>query len=319
MYPTLRQFAAFLKVARLGSFARAAEALGMSQPALSQAISQMEGTLGARLFHRTTRSVRLTVEGALLVPHAEAILAGVEDAVSAVRRQSSAVRSRISIGTLPSIATVFLADILRIFRARHPAAQVAVTDGTSEVLYAGVESGEIDLAIASRLRQRDSVRFRPLLRERFALVLPRDHPLARQATVTWSEALRHDFIAFPLGSGGYEAIHDELERAGLTMNPVMTLAQSATVLRMVEAGVGVTALPVLGCPRPEHEGLTVRALTNPAVEREVGILQSSSAVPPASVRALEEIAIECVGQCRLPGIAVAAAPRRHPARSPATS
>lgn len=311
MTPTLRQFAAFLKIARLGSFARAADALAMSQPALSQAITQMERLLGARLFDRTTRSVRLTLEGSLLVPHAEAILASVEDAVSAVQRQSSALRARISVGTLPSIAAAFLADILRVFRARHPAAQVAVTDGTSEVLYTGVESGEIDLAIASRLRGRDTVRFRPLLRERFALVLPREHPLARQASVTWSEVLRHEFIAFPPGSGGYEAIHDGLERAGLTLSPVMTLAQSATILRMVEQGVGVTALPVLGCPLPDHESLTVRLLTNPVIEREVGILQSSTATPTASVRALEEIATACVGDCRVPGITVAAAPQRR--------
>ena len=311
MTPTLRQFAAFLKIARLGSFARAAEALAISQPALSQTITQMERLLGARLFDRTTRSVRLTLEGGLLVPHAEAILASVEDAVSAVRRQSSALGARISVGTLPSIAAAFLADILRIFRERHPAAQVAVTDGTSEVLYAGVESGEIDLAIASRLRDHDAVGFRPLLHERFALVLPRDHPLARQASVTWSEALRHPFIAFPPGSGGYEAIHDALERAGLTLDPVMTLAQSVTMLKMVEQGVGVTALPVLGCPRPDHESLTVRPLTNPTIEREVGLLRSSASVPTASVRAIEEVTIECVGRCRLPGIDVVALSQRR--------
>lgn len=308
MTPTLRQFAAFLKVARLGSFARAAEALGLSQPALSQAIAQTEDILGARLFHRTTRSVRLTLEGALLVPHAEAILASVEDAVSAVRRQGSALRARISVGALPTFATEFLADMLRIFRARHPAAQVAVTDGTSEVLYGGVESGQIDLAIASRLRGRDAVRFRPLLRERFALVLPRDHPLARQATVTWSEALRHDFIAFPPGSGGYEAMHDGLERAGLTVDPIMTLAQSATGLKMVEAGVGVTALPALGCPRPDHPTLTVRTLASPEIDREVGLVQVATSVPTAGVRTLVEIAMDCVAACQVPGITLATAP-----------
>ncbi|GGJ05490.1 LysR family transcriptional regulator [Neoroseomonas lacus] len=311
MSPTLRQFAAFLKVARLGSFARAAEALGMSQPALSQAISQMEGTLDARLFDRTTRSVRLTREGALLVPHAEAILASVEDAVGAVRRQGATLRPRISVGTLPSHATIFLADILRLFRLRYPAAEVAVTDGTSDVLYAGIESGQIDLALASRLRERDTVRFRPLFRERFALVLPRSHPLARQAAVNWNDALAHDFIAFPTGSAGYEALHDGLERANLALRPVMTLAQSATVLKMVEAGVGVTALPMLGGPKPDHPNLTMRPLADPVIEREVGILQSSAFVPTAGMRVFEEIMCACIRHCELPGIAATTATQRR--------
>lgn len=311
MSPTLRQFAAFLKVARLGSFARAAEALGMSQPALSQTVSQMEGMLGARLFDRTTRSVRITPEGALLVPHAEAILNSVDDAVNALRKQSGTLRPRIAIGALPSLATIFLVDILRVFRLRYPAAEVAVTDGTSDVLYAAIEAGQIDLALASRLREHDSVRFRPLLRERFALVMPRDHPLARQATVRWIDALHHDFIAFPTGSAGYEALHDELERAGLALRPVMTLAQSSTVLKMVEAGVGVTALPILGCPRPDHGSLTVRSLEGPVIDREVGILQSATLIPTAAIRAFEEITTACVGRCQLPGIAVTPVMKRR--------
>ena len=304
MSPTLRQFAAFLRVARLGSFARAAEALGMSQPALSQAISQMEGMLGTRLFERTTRSVRLTPAGALLVPHAEAIIASVEDAVSAVRRQGAALRPRISVGALPSHATVFLADILRLFRQRYPAAEVTVTDGTSDVLYAGIESGHIDIALASRLRDRDSLRFRALFRERFALVMPRNHPLARRAQVTWDEVVSQDFIAFPAGSAGYEALHDGLERAGLILRPVMSLAQSATVLKMVEAGVGVTALPMLGAPKHDHPSLTVRPLVNPVIEREVGIVQSATAGSTPAIRAFEEITITCIAHCQLPGIAV---------------
>ncbi len=312
MSPTLRQFAAFLRVARLGSFARAAEALGMSQPALSQSISQMEGLLGTRLFDRTTRSVRLTPEGVLLVPHAEAIIASVEDAVSAVRRQGAALRPRISVGTLPTHATVFLADILRLFRQRYPAAEVTVTDGTSDVLYAGIEAGHIDLALASRLRDRDSVRFRSLFRERFALVMPRNHPLARRATVKWDEAVLQDFIAFPAGSAGYEALHDGLDRAGLILRPVMSLAQSATVLKMVEAGVGVTALPMLGVPKHDHPSLTVRPLVSPVIERDVGMVQSATAASTAALRAFEQITTACVAQCQLPGITVTSrSQRRH--------
>jgi LysR family carnitine catabolism transcriptional activator len=311
MNPSLRQFAAFVQVARLGSFARAAEVLGLSQPALSQSVSQMEGQLGAKLFRRTTRALSLTEEGTLLLPRAEAILDSVEEAVALVRDQSQESRARISLGALPSLAPVFLPEILRVFRTQHPAARVAVTDGTTEVLYAGVESGHIDLAIGSRLAGHPGVRFWPVLRERFALVLPRTHPLARQASVTWAEALRHDFIAFPPSSAGHAAMAEALAEMGLALNPVMTFAQSITALNMVAGGAGVTALPMLGCPSPNHKVLAVRPLTEPVVDREVGLIHSTARevgareVAPALL-ALQDIVLRSLAASRLPGLSQAA-------------
>lgn len=302
MNPSLRQFAAFVKVARLGSFARASEALALSQPALSQSISQMELVLGAKLFRRTTRFVRLTPEGELLLPRAEAILAEVEGAMAVLRASGKAGIAHISLGTLPSFAIVFLADILRRFRKLHPATRVAVTDGTSDVLHAGVAAGQIDLAIGSRLRGYPNVSFEPVLRERFALVLRRDHPLARRRSVTWREALAQDFIAFPPGSGGHVAMQETLERAGLSLSPVMTLAQSNTVTNMVEAGVGITALPVLGCPPPAHKVLAVRPLIDPLVDREIGLLRAAGAEPNAWLATLQEIVTHCLMGSTVPGV-----------------
>lgn len=312
MNPTLRQFAAFVQVARLGSFARASEALGLSQPALSQAVAQMEDLLGTRLFHRTTRAVRLTEEGALLLPRAEAILGSVDDAVALVRDQARLHSERISLGALTSLAPVFLPEILRLFRARHPAGRVAVTDGTSDVLYAGVESGQIDLGIGSRLPGHPGVVFQPVLRERFALVLPRAHPLARRSSVTWAEALREDFIAFPPSSAGHAAMKAALARAGLSLNPVMTFAQSITALNMVAGGAGVTALPILGCPPPTHKVLAVRPLTEPMVDREVGLIHAAARDASPAALVLRDIATRCLRANRMAGVAP------HPGNRPRT-
>jgi DNA-binding transcriptional LysR family regulator len=303
MSVTLRQLAAFVQVARRGSFARAAEALAISQPALSQAITQMEAHLGAKLLRRTTRAMRLTAEGALLLPRAEAILASMDDAVALVREQSRMNLASISLGSLPSIAAVFLPKMLQVFREQHPTVRVAVTDGTSEVLYAGIESAQIDLAIGGRLRGHPAVTFLPVIRERFALVLPRAHSLAQRPFVTWSEALQHDFIGFPPGSGGRLAIDQALQQTGLALNPVMTLAQSNTVLNIVAAGNGVTALPALGCPPANHKSLAVRPLTEPVVDREVGVIRPTQRELSPVALALQDIAVCCMIGSRLPGLA----------------
>jgi DNA-binding transcriptional LysR family regulator len=213
----------------------------------------MEAMLGLRLFQRTTRTVRLTAEGQFLLPRAERIAAEVEECgerparprpaapVAHQHRRAALVRHRHPADGAAAVS-----------RAATRPSQLVVTDGTSDALYAGVESGALDMAIGSRLPGHPDVAFRPILRERFALVLRQEHPLAAQPRVTWREALSQDFIAFPPGSGGRTAMQDALERAGLALDPVMTFAQSTTVLGMVEAGVGVTAIPALGCPAGDH-------------------------------------------------------------------
>ncbi len=307
MNPTLRQFAAFVQVARLGSFARASDALGLSQPALSQSIAQMEQLLGARLFTRTTRAVELTREGALLLPRAEAILAGVDEAVALVREHAGLARGRISLGALPSLAPVFLPDILRGFRRQHSSTRVAVTDGTSEVLYEGVESGKIDLAIGSRLPGRAAIAFTSLRREPFVLVLPRTHRLARKTRVTWAEALAEDFLAFPPGSAGHAAMEEGLQQAGLPLRPLMTFAQSITALNMVLSGAGVAALPLLGYPA-SHPKLTMRPLVEPAIDREIGLVAAAARDYSPALAALREIATHCIVTADLPGMEM---PIRH--------
>ncbi|MFC7557454.1 LysR substrate-binding domain-containing protein [Pseudoroseomonas wenyumeiae] len=110
----------------------------------------------------------------------------------------------------------------------------------------------------------------------------------RRSRVAWREALSQDFIAFPPGSGGRTAMQDALERAGLTLDPVMTFAQSTTVLGMVEAGIGVTAIPALGCPARDHKSLCSRDLVEPVVDRELGILRAAHTAPGTAMLALQE-------------------------------
>jgi DNA-binding transcriptional LysR family regulator len=325
MKPTLRQLEAFAQVARQKSFARAAEAVGMSQPALSQTIAQMERLLETKLFQRTTRSVRLTDEGELLLPRAEAILAAVAEATGALRERVLRRRARIAIGSLPSLADGLLPLVLRRYRASHPEAQVAVTDGTSLSLYDAVESGALDLAIASRLRDRQGVLFQPLLRERFALVLRQDHPLAARRSVTWREALGHDFIAFPHGSAGRSVIQAGLERAGLTLDPGITMAQSSSALGMVVAGLGVAALPAAGCPSPDHPVLASRPLVEPVIDREVGLLRAAERAPTSAMLAMQALVFEVVAGQRQPGLVRAPRPGpqavrpENPGAKPTTS
>jgi LysR family carnitine catabolism transcriptional activator len=286
--PTLRQLEAFARVARLGSFARAAAELGLSPPALSQAISQLELGLGTTLIHRTTRSAHLTVDGEFLLPTAERVQSELDGALVSLKEGALTRRSRIAIGAVPSLAVGFLPPVMRSFGLRHPTIQVTPNDAPAEQLYRGVEAGQFDIALTSRLPDRPGLTFSPLLQDRFHLVVRRDHPLASAPEVAWRALCDLPVIGFAAGTGTRVALLSELAQAGIDLRPVMELGLSTTILGMVEAGVGVATLTSFALPTAAHPSLTSCLLVEPVIHREIGILTSTQRPLPASAVALRE-------------------------------
>lgn len=286
--PTLRQLEAFARVARLGSFARAAADLGLSPPALSQAISQLELGLGTTLIHRTTRVAHLTVDGEFLLPAAERVRSELDSALAALKEGAQTRRSRISIGAVPSLAVGFLPPVMRGFARLHPAIQVMPHDAPAEQLYRGVENGQFDIALTSRLADRPGLTFSSLLHDRFHLVMRRDHPLASATEVRWRALQELPVIGFAPGTGTRIALMAELARSGIELRPVMELALSTTILGMVEAGVGVATLTSFALPTAAHPSLVSCRLVEPVIHREIGILTSAQRPLPASAMALRD-------------------------------
>jgi len=143
----LRHLRAFLAVAQHAHFTRAARALGLAQPALSQHIAQLEDTLGVRLFERTRRGSRLTDPGRAFLPRAERVLAELAAAQSDAQDFHGLVRGRVVIGTISSIAALRLPVVLARFRAAHPGIELALREDHSAPLTALLVAGAIDLAV----------------------------------------------------------------------------------------------------------------------------------------------------------------------------
>lgn len=272
MRPTLRQLEAFVGVARRGTFTAAATEIGLSQPALSQAISQLESGLGTLLIQRTARSAYLTAEGEFLLPAAERILHELDSVVRDLRESAKTRRSRLMVGAMPSLAVGLMPQIMRRFAAQNDRINVILADAQSETLYRRVEEGQLDFAFSSRLAERPGVAFTSLLHDRFNLVVPHAHPLAARKTVRWKEIEGEPVIGFAGGTGTRSDLMRELARADITLRPVMELSFSSTILGMVEAGLGVAALTALSLPPVAHPGIAVLGLTDPVIGREIGIV-----------------------------------------------
>lgn len=266
-----------MAVAEARSFRVAAGRIGMSQPALSQNIAQLEAHLDRTLFVRNTRSVHLTAEGVELHSHMETLLPALRDAVRKTRHVGDGPQVVLRVGFLASAVVRYLPEALMRFRSDFPDADISVRDDSADRLYQAVHRGDLDLAVSSFLpSENKDVDFTLLVHDPFRAVLRRDHPLAAQKTVTWEELLHYDFIGANAGTGTRFAFEAAMKSRGMPVRTVMDFNHFLAVAGMVEAGMGVSALPHMNCPAVDHPTLCSVELHEPAVTRDLGILTRNS-------------------------------------------
>lgn len=266
----LRQLRAFVAVAQAGSFSGAARMLGISQSALSQAVQQLEGDLGVRLLDRTTRSVQLSAVGRDFLPGIQRVLADLEHQLQDLNDLKEHRRGHVAVTCVPSVALRLLPSVLARFQAAHPMVSVSVREAPRQQIITTLRSGDAELGIANVPGDDPELDSTFLLTDTFALVMRRDHPLAALTEVSWLEASDAGLIAMAPGTG----IRLEMDR-GLPVAsvPHHEAEHPATLLAMVEAGVGVAPLPSLAWPREDHRVLTYRPLIAPRVERQLFLIK----------------------------------------------
>src|SRR5579875_838042 len=165
-------------VADTGSFSRAAERCQVAQPSLSQQVLKLEEDLGAKLFDRLGRSIRITEAGRAFLPHARSILERMEEARSSVAEKNSDVRGSVAVGAIPTIAPYLMPRYTAGFAKKYPDAKLRIVEETTEVLVEGLRDLSIDLAVlALPLRHKD-LEFFPIRTEKLYAVLPKNHSRA---------------------------------------------------------------------------------------------------------------------------------------------
>jgi DNA-binding transcriptional LysR family regulator len=271
----VRHLEIFLEVARRLNFTRAAAALHIAQPAVSQAIARLEGELGVTLFDRTGREVRLTDAGLRLLPHAERILGDVAAAERDIARLRGRALGRISVGVTPTVATHLLPRALAAFRAEHADVEVVLREGGTGALVTMIERGAVDLAIVVLPTERPGIDEVPLLTEPLLLAVAAMSPIARLAAQHGPIALRvaaeEPFILYRASYHLRSATIQGCRAAGFEPRVALEGGEMETVLRMVAAGLGVSLVPLLafeGSPRPGVVGLSV---SDPPLARTLGV------------------------------------------------
>jgi DNA-binding transcriptional LysR family regulator len=244
----LRQLEYFVSVAEEGSFTRAAARCHVVQSGLSYQIARLEREQGVTLFHRTSRSVRLAPAGELLLPHARALLQGVEVASAELAAFTGLLTGRLRLGVVGSVgnAAPVVERSLLAFHGRHPGVEIAVQDTGSRHMADQVQSGELDLAFVGLFADQvpAGLAHSVLAEEPLVAVVARGHPLAGRRTVDVRDlAAAGPFVDMRPESGLRLQVDAAFVRAGVARTVVFELSTSESVVRFVGLGFGAALVP----------------------------------------------------------------------------
>lgn len=266
----LNLYRAFVAVAELRSFSRAAATLNVTQPALSRQITRLESELGTQLFERYGRHVECTSGGQFLLPLAEAIIARADEAVSLMRERAGAGLSAARLGATGMVFAHFLTPILTSFITAHPTARLDLMEADDVALEEAVVDGKLDCAVYTPWKSTRAAA-KHLLTEEILLVVARDHPLASLPAVTFSMLAKENILLPPAPLNISSIISDAFVRAGVEPRIAYRALYPELIKNLVRTGWGVAPMPKM-LTSPEALGGLVAIPFEERLERELVLI-----------------------------------------------
>lgn len=251
----------FAEVIAHGSFSAAAERLGLTQPAVSLQIRQLERHFNLRLIERVAKRCKPTSAGTALLEHLARIDSAVEGALEAMNSHAQGIAGQVSIGTGATACIHLLPPMLRSLKRRFPGLDVRVSTGNTSDLIKAVEDNRLDLAVLTLPASSRRVQLTPVLEDQFVAIFAQDDP-RRPDSLTPETLVDLPMVMFETGSSTRQLIDDWFLQAGLVLKPVMELGSIEAIKEMVAAGLGCSVVPRMAVAASHHRrGLEVHALS----------------------------------------------------------
>jgi LysR family cyn operon transcriptional activator len=236
----LRHLRYFIQAAELQHFTRAARALHVSQPTLSLQIRQLEEEVGAPLFERVGRHVRLTEPGELFYSYARRALRELEAGQQGINELKGLTRGVLSLGVTYSLSARLLPPLLVAYAGQHPGVRLSVTVGNTSEVEQGLLAGRFDVGFAYLSAKFAGLTAAPLFEEDVVVVLQAGHPLAQREALRWGDLLDLDWVLASEGYSTRRLIDEHLARAGLSPRIVLESSDVDVLLSTVRLGLGIT-------------------------------------------------------------------------------
>jgi DNA-binding transcriptional LysR family regulator len=274
----IRQLRAFVAIAESGTFTAGALRVHVTQAAISMQIRQLETEIGAKVFVRAPRHVILTEAGEQLLRRARHILREHDAALDEIAELAGAERGRLRIGSASAmVLTEQLPSILKELRKQHPAAEIAVTSGTSEVLVDQILAGEVDIAFVSLPVDVRGIKTERLSQDQLVAIASPRHKLSKQKTISAYTLAGERLILGERGGNTRRLIDQFFAQAGVTLHVAMELSRQQAIKRMVEEDMGVGIVPLQSVKEEVDKGRLIRWWIEGAqINWELGIAQLSN-------------------------------------------
>lgn len=274
----MNRYIALQKIVELGSFTKAADVLGYTQPAISQMISSLERELSIKLLYRSRYGIHLTLEGERLFPSIKKTVAGYQAMLEISKEIKGLNSGTIRIGTISSISCHWLPGLIKQFQEVYPNVQFVLHQGDYTSIPEWVRTGEADFGFVNP----DAI---PGVKTRFIktgelrAVLPVNHPLAETKYITLDKLAKEPFLL--LEEGALSEPLEAFKQAGLEPNVRLRVHDDYSILSMIESGLGVSILPELVLRKTNY--LVAILPIKPILTRKIGlIMKDKNSMPIAS-------------------------------------
>src|SRR2546422_726882 len=285
----LADLSLFRHVVEAGSITRGAERAHLALAAASTRIRNMEGALGAALLVRGRQGVTPTQAGRTLLQHARTILRQAERLREDLGAYAGGLAGQIRVLSNTNALTEFLPEALSSFLSAHSHVSVDLQERLSDEIVGLIAEGVADLGIIAGTVDAGSLETFPFRRDRFVLVVARDHPLARRSKIAFAQVLDYDFVGLDRASALQRFLADKAARAGQSLRLRVQLRSFDAVCRLVECKVGIGIVPETTARRVSRTmAIAQVALTDPWAVRELTICTRRLRELPPYARQLVE-------------------------------
>jgi DNA-binding transcriptional LysR family regulator len=293
----LHQLEAFEAVVAHGSFTRAAEALHLTQPAVTRQIASLERELRTRLFDRLGRTVQMTAAGEALHRYAVQIVRLSQEAHHAVADIEAGASGRLAVGASNTLATYVLPPLLRRFREAHPRVEIAVHTGISAQVVEMVRRNEADIGLVTAEVSDAALQVTALADYATCVVVPPAHALAVLTEVSAAELAGHPLILMEAGTNLRTYVDRLLNTAGVAEQVALELDNVEAIKRMIEAELGISLLPEVAVQAEVAAGRLVALPLRdvPRAHRRIALIHRRDKYLSASIRAFSRLLASAIG------------------------
>src|SRR5438477_118989 len=291
MHFDLADLSLFRHVVEAGSITGGAGRAHLALAAASTRIRNMEEALGAALLVRSRQGISPTQAGRTLLQHARAILRQAERLREDLGVYAGGLAGQIRVLSNTNALTEFLPEALSSFLSAHPQVSVDLEERLSDEIVGLIAEGVADLGIVAGTVDASTLETFPFRRDRFVLVVGREHPLARRAKIAFAQVLDHDFVGLDRASALQRFLSDKAARIGQPLRLRVQLRSFDAVCRMVECNVGIGIVPQTTARRVARTmAIAVVALTDPWATRDLTIcIRGLSDLPPYARQLVEHL------------------------------